>query len=109
MAVVNTVVESSKDLGICGEFPITINTAIVSPMARPMPRITPVRIPGLAAGNSTLQIVCHLVAPRANDASSNRTGKARIESSDMDRIIGSWRYQMADYLESAVARCKARD
>ena len=49
--------------------PVTIITAIVSPMARPMPSMTAVRMPERAAGTTTRQIVCHWVAPIARPAS----------------------------------------
>ena len=58
---------------VCGipdsGFPATKITAIVSPIARPTPKITPVKIPDLAAGNTTLKIVCIFEAPSANDPS----------------------------------------
>ena len=41
-----------------GVLPITICTAIVSPMARAIPRIIAVTIPGLAAGSTICQMVC---------------------------------------------------
>ena len=41
----------------------------VSPNARDTERITPVRMPGRAAGRTTLEMVCHLVAPRPREAS----------------------------------------
>ena len=47
----------------------TIITVMVSPMARPMPNITPVSTPERAAGKVTRQMVCHSVAPRAKAAS----------------------------------------
>ncbi len=49
--------------------PVTINTAIVSPMARPTPSIIAVRMPDLPAFTVTIQMVCHLVAPSASAAS----------------------------------------
>lgn len=39
-----------------------------------MLNIIPVNIPGLALGKITLCIVCHFVAPKANDASLNVVG-----------------------------------
>ena len=49
--------------------PVTIITAIVSPIARPMPSMTAVRMPERAAGTTTRQIVCQWVAPIARLAS----------------------------------------
>ncbi len=39
-------------------------TAAVSPMLRPMLRITPVTMPGRAEGRTTRVTICHLVLPR---------------------------------------------
>ena len=55
--------------GITGEFPVSIRTAIVSPIALPTPRMIAAEIPEIAAGTTTLTIVSHLVAPIAWDAS----------------------------------------
>ena len=49
--------------------PVTIITAIVSPMALPIPSMTAVRMPDLPAGTTTRQMVCHRVAPMARPAS----------------------------------------
>ncbi|MNL80388.1 hypothetical protein D3C87_2072270 [compost metagenome] len=57
-------------------------------MARPIPRITAVMTPGRDAGRSTFQMVCQRVAPSAREASSSRTGRERIASSDMDKMVG---------------------
>ena len=40
--------------GMTGALPTTMRTAIVSPMARPMPRTTAFTMPILAAGSTTL-------------------------------------------------------
>ena len=45
------------------------NSALVSPIARPMPSMTAVRIPDRAAGTTTRQMVCQRVAPIASPAS----------------------------------------
>ena len=50
-------------------FPVTIMTAIVSPMALPIPRMTAADIPEAAAGTMTFIMVSHLVAPMASEAS----------------------------------------
>jgi hypothetical protein len=52
----------------------------VSPIARDRARITPVAIPGIAAGRTCFQIVCHWVAPRASEPSRIEGGTARIAS-----------------------------
>ncbi len=46
----------------------------VSPIALERARIVPVRIPGMATGRTCHKIVCHCVAPRANDASLMEKG-----------------------------------
>ena len=64
--VVSVLAESRKEEGIFTAFPRIMIMAMVSPMARPMPRIMLATIPDLAAGISTRQIVCQWVAPRAS-------------------------------------------
>ena len=51
--------------GILAWFPATMITAIVSPIALPMPRMTPASIPGFAAGTITLNTAPSCVAPSA--------------------------------------------
>ena len=67
--VVSGLTLSINDDGITGEFPATSITAIVSPKALPIPNTTAARIPDLAAGNTTLNIVSILDAPSAKDPS----------------------------------------
>ena len=52
----------------------------VSPIARDSARITPVAMPGIAAGRTWRQIVCHWVAPSAIEPSRIDGGTARIAS-----------------------------
>ena len=52
--------------GIIAWFPATITTAIVSPMALPIPRIIPDITPDFAAGITVLKILLSFVAPRAS-------------------------------------------
>ena len=52
----------------------------VSPIARESERITPVAIPGIDAGSTCFQIVCHWVAPSAIEPSRIDGGTARIAS-----------------------------
>ena len=59
--------------------PTTISGA-VSPIARDSARITPVAMPGTAAGRTCFQIVCHCVAPSASEPSRIDGGTARIAS-----------------------------
>jgi hypothetical protein len=58
-----------KVIGILAAFPVTIMTAMVSPIARPMPSMTAIEIPERAAGATTCQMVCQRVAPIARAAS----------------------------------------
>src|SRR5262245_26972532 len=60
----------------------------VSPATRPIPRIVPVIMPGRAAGSTILYVVCHLVAPRASEASRNVNGTFRNASSAAEMIVG---------------------
>ncbi len=69
MLAVSVRTESSGECGICTEFPATMMTAMVSPTARPMPRMTAATMPERAAGSTTRRMVCHCVAPSASDAS----------------------------------------
>ena len=62
--------------GILAALPVTIITAIVSPMARPMPSMTAMTMPERAAGSTTRQIVCHCVAPMASAPSRYSLGTA---------------------------------
>ena len=48
----------------------------VSPMARESAKITPVKIPGNAAGKTTFLMVCHFVAPIPMEASRKNWGTA---------------------------------
>ena len=57
--------KASRPRGIRAALPVTIITAMVSPMARPMPSITAMMMPERAAGSTTRQMVCQWVAPRA--------------------------------------------
>jgi hypothetical protein len=56
-------------VGITGALPVTIMTAMVSPIERPIPSMTAVSTPERAAGRVTRQMVCHWVAPSARAAS----------------------------------------
>ncbi len=58
-----------RSTGMRAALPVTIMTAMVSPMARPMPSMTAVTMPERAAGTTTRQMVCQRVAPMASEAS----------------------------------------
>src|SRR5699024_7195726 len=68
---------------------MTICTASASPNARAIPSTTAVNNAGKAAGKSTRQIVCHLVAPKAYDPSRRLLGNASIASVAMVVIVGN--------------------
>ena len=59
----------SSPTGILAWFPATIITAIVSPIARPIPRTTAARIPDFAAGSITIKMLLSFVAPSAREPS----------------------------------------
>ena len=63
----------------------------VSPAALPMLKMTPVRIPGREAGRTIFLMVCHLVAPRARDASLKDWGMDVNASREAEMIPGSIR------------------
>jgi len=63
----------------------------VSPAARPIPRMEPVRIPGKALGRTTLRVVCHFDTPRAREASRKVCGTALNASSEAPMIVGRTR------------------
>ena len=67
--------------------PMTINGA-VSPIALEIARMTPVTIPPADAGNTWNQVVCHLVAPSAKDASRIVFGTAFNASRVATIMIG---------------------
>ena len=52
----------------------------VSPNARDNARMKPVSIPGIAAGNTTRRIVCHLFPPKPYEASLTEFGTDLIAS-----------------------------
>ncbi len=68
--------------------PATIRTAMVSPIALPIPRMIAAAIPDSAAGTITRLIVCHRVAPMAREPSRNSHGTELIASSETLMIVG---------------------
>src|SRR5688572_33394557 len=86
---------------IAVDAPTTTNGA-VSPMAREMARIVPVRIPGSALGNTCDQTVCHLVAPTPKLALRSERGTARIASCALIMITGSTSKPRVSPAESTV-------
>jgi hypothetical protein len=60
---------SRNEVGSSTLFPATMITAMVSPIARPIPRMTAATSPARAAGSTTPVIVCHWVAPSAYEPS----------------------------------------
>ena len=69
--------------------PVAISTVMVSPIARPMPSILAAIMPDAAAGIFTKISVCHFVAPRAREASSNDFGTLFNASSVRLMIVGN--------------------
>src|SRR5439155_1045544 len=71
---------SNKEMEIALRFPIVIVTAIVSPTARPRPRMTAPKIPARAYLRTARRVVSQRVAPRLNAASRWLSGTARRAS-----------------------------
>ncbi len=67
----------------------TSSSGAASPSARETARITPVAMPGIAAGSTWRRIVCHCVAPSASEPSRIEGGTARIASRAAMITIGS--------------------
>ena len=61
----------------------------VSPDALPSPKMAPVNTPPNAAGSTTFEVVSHLLAPIANDASRISFGIEDIDSSVVLIITGN--------------------
>ncbi len=76
-------------LGMIAVLPVTMMTAMVSPIARPIPRMIAAAIPERAAGTMTRLIVCQRVAPVARDPSRYSMGTELIASSETLIIVGS--------------------
>ena len=68
--------------------PITIVTAIVSPSARPKPRITAPKIPARELLRTAIFIISHWVQPRPSAASRCEWGMARKTSREIEEIVG---------------------
>ena len=68
--------------------PVTMSTAMVSPIARPMPSTTPEAMPDIDEGITTLDTVCHFEAPKAREASRSALGQLRMASSATVTIVG---------------------
>src|SRR5665648_724750 len=92
--------DTSNPFGMTAALPVTIITVMVSPMARPIPSITAVEIPEIAAGTVMRYMVCHLVAPSASDPSFKNDGTECIASSDMDMICLLYTSDAADEEDS---------
>src|ERR1700723_3317329 len=71
-----------------GWLPITIVTAIVSPSARPSPKITDPIMPIRALRSTPIRSISQRVAPSASTASRWFTGTARITSLLIELITG---------------------
>ena len=71
---------AKSEAWISGELPITIVTAIVSPSARPRPRIAAPRMPGPAYGSTAMRIASQRVAPSASAPSRSAAGMVRSTS-----------------------------
>src|SRR5205809_476294 len=79
---------SNREMEIALRFPIVIVTAIVSPTARPRPRMTAPKIPARAYLRTATRVVSHRVAPRLNAASRWLSGTARRASRETAEMVG---------------------
>ena len=68
--------------------PSTTRIGAASPIARPIARIAPVMIPGIAAGRQMFLTVCQRVAPRPREASLSDGETARSASWEAMMMIG---------------------
>ncbi|HEV2736391.1 MAG TPA: hypothetical protein VGV85_16215 [Longimicrobiaceae bacterium] len=73
---------------ISGRLPITMVTAMVSPSARPSPRMVAPMIPGVAYGSTTCQVISQRVAPSASAPSRCTRGTAASTSRDTAEMKG---------------------
>jgi hypothetical protein len=79
---------SKIDTGMSWPLPITIVTAIVSPSARPRPRIAAPTTPERAYGSTALTATSQRVAPRPNIASRWLFGTELSTSREIETIVG---------------------
>ena len=80
---------STSGSGSLVTFPRMTTAAIVSPMARPTPRMMAAEMPEKAVGSVTLVVVCQSVAPSAPAPSFIASGTAAIASSATETTVGS--------------------
>ena len=86
--LVKVAAECINPVGITVVFPITIWTARASPNARAIPNTIAVKIPLLALGIITREIVCQRVAPSPADALRYCLGTALKLSIVIEVIVG---------------------
>jgi hypothetical protein len=79
---------SNRDMGTMAAPPATMSTTMVSPIALDMPRIIAVVMPERDAGRITRDMVSHLVAPSAREASLSSVGTLKMASSEILQIVG---------------------
>ena len=80
---------ANRWLPIFGALPITSTTAIVSPIARPIPSIAPPVIPGREYGRTARRIISHRVAPSASAPSLSADGTVAMTSREIADTIGT--------------------
>src|SRR6058998_1540494 len=79
---------SKSEMEIALRFPIVIVTAIVSPTARPRPRMVAPKIPARAYRRTATRVVSQRVAPRLKAASRWLSGTARRASRETAEMVG---------------------
>ena len=80
--------EPNRPPGISGLLPAIMMTAIVSPMARPTPRMRDAVMDDFAAGTIVLNTACSWVAPKARAPSYSSCGTASIPFLDSATTVG---------------------
>src|SRR6266403_1366997 len=79
---------ANSDVAISGRLPITIVTAMVSPSARPKPKMIAPTMPARALRSTPMRIISQRVAPNASTASRWCCGMTVSTSRVMDEMMG---------------------
>ncbi len=79
---------ANREALMCGSFPITIVTAMVSPRARAKARKIEPMMPSRAYGTTTCQVDSHFVAPSARAASRCSRGTSSRASREIEMMNG---------------------
>ncbi len=105
MVAVIVRVETPIDPETSAAFPEARTTIIVSPIARPNPRTSEAKIPGIAAGRTTREIIWKRSEPSASAAVLYDVGTARSASSETVKMSGQTASERPMPATSALSRC----